>query len=207
MKKYLFLGLLTVTGAVVLTSCINLATSTKNLSSTNGIDTKSKYNIVYFAPEVYPDIEEIKFPSYQAFFSGVSDRMSRHENMKMTRIDTPMEYDNVDVEMIKEICLHNNSNVAIVPKIKYFKVGIGKYVFSNQVVVSMKMYDAQGNFIGETSYDTYKKNKKILGNTENSIKEGTVGAMNEILKGIRNINRHSDVELPASEEKEFISIP
>ena len=43
-----------------------------------------------------------------------------------------IKYDSVDVNMIKESCLNNGAEIALVPKVKYFKVGLGKYVFSNK---------------------------------------------------------------------------
>ncbi|MEG1591399.1 MAG: pyruvate decarboxylase, partial [Chryseobacterium sp.] len=64
---------------------------------------------------------------------------------------------------------------------------LGKYVFSNQVVVSMKLFDAEGNLITSSEYDTYRKNMRLLGSTENSIKIGTNGAMKNILKELRKI--------------------
>ena len=148
-------------------------------------------------------MEEIKFPSYQAFFGTVTDRISKYDKLKMTAIETPMAYDEVDIQALKEICANNNSDLAIVPKIKYFKVGIGKYVFSNQVIVSMKMYDAKGNFLAESSHDTFRKNRRMLGNTENSIKIGTNGVMNDILKEIRQINHRAENE--ATNKKELMT--
>ena len=50
--------------------------------------------------------------------------------------------------------------------------------------VSMKLYDADGNFLAESDYDTYKKNARILGSAENSIKIGTEGVMNFISKDL-----------------------
>ena len=96
-----------------------------------------------------------------------------------------MIYDEVDIESIKEICKYNNSDLAVVPKIKYFKVGLGRYVLSNQVVVSLKLYNSEGTLLSETSYDTYRKNKRILGSTENTIKIGTSGALSSLKKYIR----------------------
>ena len=86
---------------------------------------------------------------------------------------------------IKEYCKNNNAQLAVVPKVKYFKVGFGKYVFSNQVIISMKLYDSMGNFLTETNYDTYKKNARILGSAENSIKIGTSGAVSKMGKNLR----------------------
>ncbi|WP_435524123.1 hypothetical protein [Chryseobacterium indoltheticum] len=37
----------------------------------------------------------------------------------------------------------------------------------------MKLFDAEGNLITSSEYDTYRKNMRLLGSTENSIKIGT----------------------------------
>lgn len=147
---------------------------------------------IYFNPEVYPDIEEIKEPTNQAFFSAVSDKISDYKNNTMIRADVPVEFDNVDEQTIEEYCKNNDADFAIVPKVKYFKVGLGKYVFSNQVVVSMKLYDAAGKLITETDYDTYRKNMRMLGSAENSIKIGTGGAMKNLLKNLRKKRRSEE---------------
>lgn len=141
-------------------------------------------NIIYFNPEIFPDIEEIKESTYTAFYDAVSARETHLRNYKMLRVDSNISFDSVDVESVKEFCLNNNANFAVIPKVKYFKVGLGKYIFSNQVIVSMKLYDATGNFISETDYDTFKKNARILGSAENSIKIGTEGAMNNMTKNL-----------------------
>ncbi len=161
-------------------------------SSVKPSEIKEKKTI-YFNPEVFPNIEEIKEPTNTAFFSAVSNQISDNSdnNHKMIRVDAPIEFDNIDAATIEEYCENNEANFAIVPKVKYFKVGLGKYVFSNQVVVSMKLYDAKGNLITETDYDTYKKNMRMLGSAENSIKIGTNGAMKKILKNLRKM-RHSE---------------
>lgn len=148
---------------------------------------------IYFNPEVFPNIEEIKEPTNTAFFSAVSNQISdSNDNHKMIRVDAPIEFDNIDAATIEQYCENNEANFAIVPKVKYFKVGLGKYVFSNQVVISMKLYDAKGNLITETDYDTYKKNMRMLGSAENSIKIGTNGAMKKIMKNLRKM-RQSEV--------------
>lgn len=149
-------------------------------------DIKQK-RTVYFTPEVYPNIEEIKQPTNWAFFSAVSDKIKDENNNRMIRVDFPTNYDSIDPKTIEEYCKNNDAEFAVVPKVKFFKVGIGKFVFSNQVVVSMKLYDAEGKFITETSYDTYKKDGKMLGSAENSIKAGTDGALKNLLKNIRKM--------------------
>lgn len=205
MKKLLLPLLFIAAGTLVLTSCISIP---RNLSE-NPLDNlqHDKHRIVYFNPEVYPDVEEIKFPSYQAFFDGVSEKLRKFEHLKLTRVDTPLVYDSIDVQTIKEICHNNNSDLAVVPKIKYFKVGLGKYVFSNQVVISMKMFNSEGTLLTETSYDTYRKNKRMLGSTTNSIKIGTEGAMNEILREIKLLNRITAIETPLDTPKALITVP
>ena len=102
-------------------------------------------------------------------------------------MDSSMDYDNVDTEYIKEVGKNNNAEAIIVPKVKYFKVGIGKYVFSNQVLVSLKLYDSEGNLIMENQYDTYKGNARLIGKAENSIKVGTKGAIKDLIKNLRKL--------------------
>ncbi len=148
-------------------------------------------NVICFNPEIFPDIDEIKQPTYSAFFSAVSDNIITFRNIRMLRVDSEILYDNVDIELLREFCLNNNAQFAVVPKVKYFKVGIGKYVFSNQVIVSMKLFDATGNLITETSYDTYKKNARLLGSAENSIKIGSKGAIKNIRKNLRKYKKEN----------------
>lgn len=158
-----------------------------------GRDTKVN-NIIYFNPEIFPDVEEIKEPTYSSFFSAVSDRYGRFRNYKMLRVDANIPFDSANAELLKEFCENNNADLAVVPKVKFFKVGLGKYVFSNQVVVSLKVYDAQGNYITETNYDTYRKNARLLGSAENSIKIGADGAMRNMGKSLRKL--HHEFEAP-----------
>lgn len=166
------------------------ATSVK---AQKNVDNKIK-KVLYFNPEVEPDIEEIKEPTNHAFFSAVSDNVSGRKN-KMLKTETQISFDSIDKQTISDYCINNDSDFAIVPKVRYFKVGIGKYVFSNQVVVSMKLFDAAGNFITESDYDTYRKNMRLLGSAENSIKIGTNGAIKGILKKLKKIRPSSETEL------------
>ncbi|MCS3868777.1 hypothetical protein J3D55_001693 [Chryseobacterium ginsenosidimutans] len=142
--------------------------------------------VLYFNPEVDPDIEEIKEPTNTAFFSAVSDNLSERKN-RMLKTETQISFDSIDKKTIADYCDNNDADFAIVPKVKYFKVGIGKYVFSNQVIVSMKLFDAEGNLLTETDYDTYRKNMRLLGSTTNSVKIGTNGAIKVILKQLRKL--------------------
>jgi hypothetical protein len=147
------------------------------------------HKVIFFNPEIFPDIEEVREPTYTSFYSAVSDRISRFRNLKVLRVDVKIPFDSVNIETVKEFCENNNADFAIVPKVKFFKVGIWEYVFSNQVIVSLKLYDAAGNFLTETNYDTYKKHARILGSAENSIKIGTVGAMKNLGKNLRKIRK------------------
>lgn len=143
------------------------------------------FNILYFNPEVFPDIDEIKEPTYTAFFSALSDQLSKRGANRLLRVDYNISFDDADPALISEFCENNNARFAVVPKVKYFKVGFGKYVFSNQVIVSLKVYSATGNLLAETSYDTYKKGGRLVGSAENSIKVGTFGALKTINKQLR----------------------
>ncbi len=185
MKKLLLPILLIAASAAVLKSCMNVSAADGGSFLNQNLDAQDVQNVLFFNPEIDPGIEEIRFPSYQSFFDGVTQEFSKSKNVVVNRVETPMEFDSVDIETLKEICKINNFDLAVVPKIKYFKVGFGKYVLSNQVIVSLKMYNSNGELLSETSYDTYRKNKRILGSTENSIKIGTTGALNEIRKFLR----------------------
>ena len=147
--------------------------------------------VLYFNPEVDPDIEEIKEPTNTAFLSAVSDNLSERKS-RMLKTDTQISFDSIDKKTIADYCDNNDADFAIVPKVKYFKVGIGKYVFSNQVIVSMKLFDADGNFVTQTDYDTYRKNMRLLGSTTNSVKIGTNGAIKGILKELRKLKSSTE---------------
>lgn len=185
MKKLLFLGLISVSAAAILVSC---AAGNKINYSKNSLSLPEINRVIYLDPEIDPDIDEIKDPTYLAFFSAVTDNIRLNNGHRMVRINNTMKYDSIDANTLKEFCVNNDSQLVIVPKVKYFKVGFGKYVFSNQVLVSMKLFDADGNYIMETSYDTYRGKGRLLGNTENSVKIGTKNAMELMTKGLKQKN-------------------
>ncbi len=142
--------------------------------------------VLYFNPEVEPDVDEIKDPTNTAFFDAVSDNFGSRRN-KMLRAEVQVPFDSIDKQTIVDYCLNNDADFAIVSKVRYFKVGLGKYVFSNQVVVSMKLFGADGNLVTETDHDTYRKNMRLLGSTVNSVKIGTEGAIKGIIKKLRKL--------------------
>ncbi|REC74825.1 pyruvate decarboxylase [Chryseobacterium elymi] len=183
MRKFIFF---TAVGTFLLVGVISV-------KAQKNADSKTK-KILYFNPEVEPDIEEIKEPTNLAFFSAVSDNFSGRKN-KILRAEVQIPFDTVEKQTITDYCINNDADFAVVPKVRYFKVGIGKYVFSNQVVVSMKLFDAGGNLVTETDYDTYRKNMRLLGSTENSIKIGTDGAIKGILKKLRKFKSSTGAEL------------
>jgi len=182
-KKFILLG---IAAGLVLAGCSSFGSKLLGYKPDYKLGKIKK--IIYFQPTVFPEIEEIKPPTNQAFFSAVTDQMSLYSgNIKTVQMDSSMDYDNVDTEYIKEVGKNNNAEVIIVPKVKYFKVGIGKYVFSNQVLVSLKLYDSDGNLIMENQYDTYKGNARLIGKAENSIKVGTKGAIKDLIKNLRKL--------------------
>ncbi len=170
---------------LLLTSCAAAAQNSFSLR------TDKDYQILYFNPEIFPDIEEIKEPTYAAFFSALSDQVSAARAGRLLRVDYNIVYDSPSTDLIAEFCENNNAQFAVLPKVKYFKVGLGKYVFSNQVIVSLKIFDAAGALVAETSYDTYRKGGRMLGSAENSIKAGTLGALKDINKQLRKKYRSS----------------
>lgn len=180
-KKIILLG--TIAG-LLFVSCNGFGS--KLLHKNNSYKLGNVKKIIYFQPSVFPEIEEIKSPTSQAFFSAVTEQMATHSNSpKIIQMDHSLEYNNIDTEYIKEVGENNEAEAVIVPNIKYFKVGLGKYVFSNQVLVSLKLYDQKGNFLMETEYDTYKGNARLIGKAENSIKIGTKNAIKNLIKNLR----------------------
>lgn len=153
------------------------------------LPSKSKNTIIYFNPEIEPEVEEIKQTTNDAFFTAVSDYFSNMSNAKMLKVQIPIEYNDINKRDLIDACKYNDAKFAVVPKVKFFKVGFGKYIFSSQVVVSLKLYDAEGNFISENSYDTFRKKARILGSAENSIKIGTEGALKMMMKDWRKNKR------------------
>lgn len=190
-KNLAVVAFLVVAGGIVIARAQSLSA---NDAVNSSIPEQKVKKVLYFNPQVYPDLDEIKEPTNTAFFSAVSDEYSSLKRSNLLRADVS-ETDEISAESIREYCRNNNADFAIVPKVKYFKVGIGKYVFSNQVVVSMKLYDAKGNFLTETQYDTYKKNMRMLGSAENSVKIGTKGAIREIIKKLRKSKKISQEDL------------
>ena len=152
-------------------------------------------SILYFNPEVEPDVEEVKEPTNLAFFSAVSDNLSLHRKSKMLKTETQLSFETADQQTISDYAINNDADFVTVSKVKYFKVGLGKYVFSNQVIVSMKMYNNDGELVIENSYDTYKGSGRLLGSAENSIKIGTANVIKMMITELRSRN----MTTPASE--------
>lgn len=175
MKKIIFFTVVTTFLFIGLTS----------VKAQKSADDKIK-KVLYFNPEVEPDIDEIKDPTNNAFFDAVTDNFSNRKN-KMLRAEVQVPFDSIDKQTIADYCLNNDADFAIVSKVRYFKVGFGKYVFSNQVVVSMKLFGADGTLVTETDHDTYRKNMRLLGSTTNSVKIGTEGAIKGIIKKLRKL--------------------
>ena len=184
MKKVLFFGIVITAGACIIISCAAAGNRVEYIN--RQIKIPKVQRIIIFEPEVFPDIAEIKEPTNTAYFSALSDEFKTLGDYKLLRINSTANYDFTDINLIKELCANNNAEAVLIPKVKYFKVGIGKYVFSNQVIVSLKLYDAAGNFVIETSYDTFKTNGRMLGSAENSIKIGTVGALLKMSQEVRS---------------------
>lgn len=183
MRKKLLLGIAATGISLLLLAC---ATGIAESTAAPTAKVSKVKTVVYFSPEVFPEVAEIQEPTNTAFFSAVSNKLKRLGDYKLVRVNIPQKFDSVDVAEIRDYCLNNGAQAAIVPKVKYFKVGLGKYVFSNQVIVSMKLYNAAGEFVAETSYDTYKANARLLGSAENSIKIGTDGAIKNLTKILRS---------------------
>lgn len=152
-----------------------------------GQSRKTSETILYFNPEIYPDIIEIQEATNDTFFDALTN-WSKNDTSKIVRLNNSIPFDTEDTTTLKEYCMNNNAEFVVIPKIKYFKVGIGKLVLSNQVIVTLKLYNKEGQLISEASHDTYKKNGRLLGSAENSIEIGTKGALKTLRKNLKKSN-------------------
>lgn len=186
MKKTIFLA---IAAGLILLSCRSWGSSLT--SNNNNIKLKKVQRIVYFNPEVFPSYEGIIEPTNKAFFNTVTNELRHYGDYKILRVDAPINYDSVDVQSIKDYCKNNNADVAVVPKVKYFKVGIGKYVFSNQVIISMKLYNNDGELVIENSFDTYKGKGRLLGSAENSVNIGTSNVIKNLIAALKSRDKQT----------------
>lgn len=186
MKKIFFLS---IAAGILFVGCKSLGSTLVKFN--NSIKLKHVDRIVYFNPDVFPNYDGIKSPTNEALYAALSDELNKYGNYKIMHIDTPINYDSIDQEMVKELCINNGAEVAIIPKIKYFKVGLGKYVFSNQVIISLKLYNNDGNLVIENSYDTYKGSGRLLGSAENSVKVGTAHVIKNMITELRSKNENT----------------
>lgn len=184
MKKVLFFGVVITVSACIIISCATAGNRVEYIN--RQVKMPKIQTIIIYEPEVFPDIEEIKEPTNSAYFSALSDELKILGDYKLLRINAAANYSFTEIDALKQLCANNQADAVLIPKVKYFKVGIGKYVFSNQVIVSLKLYDSAGNFIIETSYDTFKTKGRMLGSAENSIKIGTVGALIKMSQEVRS---------------------
>lgn len=95
---------------------------------------KTQKTILFFTPDITPNFEEIKDVTYLSYYSAASDFMS-FSNNKILQNNNIIAFENVDIHNIIESCKNNETDFAVVSLIKFFKIGIGKYVLSSQVVV------------------------------------------------------------------------
>lgn len=179
-KKIILLGLL---AGLTLVGCASMGEKLIHYNTNYKLGKINK--IIFFQPSVFPEVEEIKHPTSQAFFGSVTEHTRLNSNIKAVPMDHALNYENIDIQYIKDVAQNNNAEAVIVPHIKYFKVGFGKYVFSNQVLVKLKLYDNEGNFLMETQYDTYKGKARLIGKAENSIKIGTKQALKLLVKELK----------------------
>lgn len=185
MKKTVFLA---IAAGIILLGCKSWGSSI--FSGDKSIKLKKVQRIVYFNPEVFPDYEGIREPTNKAFFNTVTNELKHYGDYKILRTDAHFSYDSVDVQTIKDYCKNNNAEAAVVPKVKYFKVGIGKYVFSNQVIISMKLYNSEGELVMENSFDTYKGKGRLLGSAENSVNIGASNVIKNLIAALKSRDKN-----------------
>lgn len=145
---------------------------------------KDKHNTILFAqPEIEPDLPEIYSQTRKLFFEAV-------DNTHFPKVDKIIQLENTvlpNAETIAEYCQNNGAQFLVIPKITFFKVGIGKYVFSNQVVVTLKLYNAEGVLTLTSSHDTMRNNARIIGATSNTVRIGSRGALKSMIRMMKTV--------------------
>lgn len=147
---------------------------------------KKKEVFLYTSPHIIPDMEEIRDATETSFFDTVSDKMSQLSHAKFLYANASLtEEDENFHQHISELCLNNGADYAVLPTIKFFKVGLGKYIFSSQVAITLRVYKADGTPLFLGTFDTFKKKGRMFGSAENAIRKGTEGALRQLHKNIK----------------------
>lgn len=151
------------------------------------VNGKKREVFLYTPLHIVPAVEEIREVTESYFFEAISDEVSRYTHWKLLRTEGIIDENSKDISrQISELCMHNGANYAIIPKITFFKVGFGKYIFSSQVIVTLLVYNSDGEYCISVSYDTFKKKGRLFGSAEHSIRKGVKGAFRQLSKRIKN---------------------
>ncbi len=148
-----------------------------------GLGASAQRNIVVFSANIHPELEEVKDVTNAAILNAVKMILLRDRTGQAFTIQNNIESHLSDIPIF---CENNAAYLAIVPHVTYFKVGFGRYILSNQVQISLDLYNANGNLIHSSHYDTLKRNIRIVGNTHNSLKMAAKGVMKDAIKYLDN---------------------
>lgn len=145
---------------------------------------KKKKTILYTRLNIFPEVEEIREVTENHFFNTIYERISKSNDLRILQTNGYVNMEENLQEQVAELCQNNDADFVVIPSIKFFKVGFGKYIFSSQVVVTLDLYNAQGHLVSSSVYDTLKRKGRMFGSAESSIKKGTMGAYKMMKKNI-----------------------
>lgn len=135
---------------------------------------KKKKTILYTRLNIFPEVEEIREVTENHFFNTIYERISKSNDLRILQTNGYVNMEENLQGQVTELCQNNDADFVVIPSIKFFKVGFGKYIFSSQVVVTLDLYNAQGHLVSSSVYDTLKRKGRMFGSAESSIKKGTM---------------------------------
>jgi len=178
---------------LILSGCAALGT--KTVYKSNNLNSYSFNKIGYSQPaseeilnKIRPNTSKLYQVAFEDFFLDKPIKIEKHDLNKLEAIDK------ADTTEIKKICYENDLDGYICTQIKYKFVN-NSYMYiplgkSEDTYVEMKLYDKNGVPIIHTMHNTSAGNSYMMPpKAEQTIKDGTVGALRQIIKEIRNNSR------------------
>jgi hypothetical protein len=175
---------------IILSSCA--AFGTKTIYKSNNLNSYDFNKLGFSQPanemtlnKIKENTSKIYQNAIENYFTNKKIKIEKHDLTKFESINS------IDTEEIKKICNDNNLDGYICTQIKY-KFVDNYYMFiplgkSEDAFVEMKLYDKNGMLIINTKHNTSAGNSYMMPpKAEQTIKDGTVGALKRIMKEIEN---------------------
>jgi len=192
MIKHFFFTNRIITGLIILIYMFSgcAAIGTKTIYKSNKLIPYNLSNLGYsqLASEeilnrIRPGTSKIYQASFEGFFSDKETKIVKHN---LTKFELN---DEIETDEIRRICFDNNLDGYICTQIMYkfvdnyyMSISFGK---SEDAYVEMKLYNSMGELVIHTKHNTLAGNSYMMPpKAEQTIKDGTVGALKQIRKEI-----------------------